>query len=158
MKLSNQRGIKTVSLIALAIGALYLVFIYFKTINVLWIDGPHERIVWNDAQMGWQIAVLAGYVLGWTAVFILCLLIEINIFKGLKTGDLFPRKNTALIMLTAILVGVSLFFDANVSDVIKGVECSVLTSNCIFIPLIIIVFGLLYKQASLAMEDSNLAI
>lgn len=31
-------------------------------------------------------------------------------------------------------------------------------SNCIFIPLIIVIFGLLYKQASLAMEDSNLAI
>lgn len=40
----------------------------------------------------------------------------------------------------------------------KGVECSVLDSNCIFIPLIIVIFGLLYKQASLAMEDSNLAI
>ena len=158
MKISKQRGIKTVSLIALAIGALYLVFVYLRTINALWIDGPHDRIVWSQTQMGWQIAVLAGYVLGWTAVFIMCLMIEINIFKGLKSGDLFPGKNTALIMLTAVLVGVSLFFDANVSDVINGAECSVLTSNCIFIPLIIIVFGLLYKQASLAMEDSNLAI
>ena len=158
MKLSNQRGIKTISLIALVIGALYLAFVYVRIIGILWTGGPDNRIVWNEARMGWQIAVLAGYVLGWTAVFITCLLIEINILKGLKSGDLFPRKNTPLIMLAAAFICAALFFDANVADVAKGVEVSTLNSNCIFIPIIIIVFGLLYRQASLAMEDSNLAI
>lgn len=158
MKPSNQRGIKAISLTALIIGAIYLAFVYIRTIGILWTAGPGYRIVWNEARMGWQIAVLAGYVLGWTAVFITCLLIEVNILKGLKSGDMFPRKNTSLIMLTAALVCVALFFDANVSDVVNGVEVSTLNSNCIFIPIIIIVFGLLYRQASLAMEDSNLAI
>jgi hypothetical protein len=158
MKLSNQRGIKTVSLIALAIGAIYLVYVYVFAVNALWIDGTPNHIVWSETMKGWQIAVMSGYVLGWTAVFVMSLIIEINILRGLKSGDLFPKKNNVLIMVTAALLFITLFFDENVSDVLKGVECSVLNSNCIFIPLIIIVFGLLYKQASLAMEDSNLAI
>ena len=158
MKLSNQRGIKTVSLIALAIGAIYLVYVYVFAVNALWIDGTPNHIVWSETMKGWQIVVMSGYVLGWTAIFVMSLIIEINILRGLKSGDLFPKKNNVLIMVTAALLFITLFFDENVSDVLKGVECSVLNSNCIFIPLIIIVFGLLYKQASLAMEDSNLAI
>ncbi|HBH07901.1 MAG TPA: hypothetical protein DDX40_00625, partial [Rikenellaceae bacterium] len=93
-----------------------------------------------------------------TAVFSLGVLVECNIFKGLKSGDLFPKKNIPLIMSASVLIGVSIFFGANVPDVMRGVECSVLDSNCIFVPLVVIVFGLLYKQASLAIEDSNLAI
>ncbi|MCQ2160944.1 MAG: hypothetical protein MJY97_07645 [Bacteroidales bacterium] len=158
MKLSNQRAIKTISLVALAIGAIYLFFVYYSTVCCLWFNEAPDRIIWSTTQKPWQIAVLAGYVLGATAVFSLCSAIEINILKGLKSGNLFPFKNFVLIILTAIMVGVTIFFKANVNDVMKGVECSVLDSNCIFVPLVIIVFGLLYKQASLAMEDSNLAI
>ena len=158
MKLSNQKGIKTISLIALAIGAFYLFFVYYRTICCLWFNDAPDRIIWSTVQKPWQITVLIGYVLGATATFALCAAIEVNILKGLKSGNLFPSKNFILIILTAIMVGVTIFFKANINDVMKGVECSVLDSNCIFIPLIIVIFGLLYKQASLAMEDSNLAI
>lgn len=158
MRIKNQKSIKAVSLAALAIGAIYLAFVYYRIISMLWFDGITGRIVWNQAQMGWQIAVLVGYVLGWTVVFALCAIVECNIFKGLKSGDLFPKKNIPLIMAAAIFVGVAIFFGSNVADVARGVECSVLDSNCIFVPLVVIVFGLLYKQASLAVEDSNLAI
>ncbi len=158
MRIRNQRSIKAISLAVLAIGAIYLAFVYYRTISMLWFNEAPDRIVWNQGQMGWQIAVLAGYLLGWTAVFSLGVLVECNIFKGLKSGDLFPKKNIPLIMSASVLIGVSIFFGANVPDVMRGVECSVLDSNCIFVPLVVIVFGLLYKQASLAIEDSNLAI
>lgn len=158
MRIKNQKSIKAVSMAVLVIGAIYLAFVYYRTISMLWFNETPDRIVWNQGQMGWQIAVLAGYLLGWTAVFALGLLVECNIFKGLKSGDLFPKRNIPLIMIASIVVGVSIFFGANVPDVMKGVECSVLDSNCIFVPLVVIVFGLLYKQASLAIEDSNLAI
>ena len=158
MKLSNQRGIKTVSLIALAIGIIYLFFVYYRTICCLWFNEAPERIVWSAVQKPWQITVLVGYVFGATATLALCAAIEINILKGLKSGNLFPSNNFILIILTAIMVGATIFFKANVNDVMKGVECSVLDSNCIFVPLIIVIFGLLYKQASFALEDSNLAI
>ena len=158
MRIRNQKSIKAVSLAVLAIGAVYLAFVYYRTISMLWFNETPDRIVWNQGRMGWQIAVLAGYLLGWTAVFALGVLVECNIFKGLKSGDLFPKKNIPLIMGASVLVGLSIFFGSNVSDVMKGVECSVLDSNCIFVPLLVIVFGLLYKQASLAIEDSNLAI
>lgn len=158
MRIKNQKSIKAISLAALAIGAIYLAFVYYRIISMLWFNEVPDRIVWNQGQLGWQIAVLAGYLLGWTAVFALCVLVECNIFKGLKSGDLFPKKNIPLIMIASVVVGLSIFFGANVSDVAKGVECSVLDSNCVFVPLVVIVFGLLYKQASLAVEDSNLAI
>ncbi len=158
MKLSNQRGIKTISLIALAIGAFYLFFVYYRTICCLWFNDAPDRIVWSAVQKPWQITVLIGYLLGATATLSLCVAIEVNILKGLKSGNLFPSRNFIFIILTAIMVGVTIFFKANVNDVMKGVECSVLDSNYIFVPLIIVIFGLLYKQASLAMEDSNLAI
>ncbi len=158
MRIKNQKSIKAVSLVVLAIGAIYLAFVYYRIISMLWFNEVPDRIVWNQGQLGWQIAVLAGYFLGWTAVFAICVLVECNIFKGLKSGDLFPKKNIPLIMIASVVVGLSIFFGANVSDVAKGVECSVLDSNCIFVPLIVIIFGLLYKQASLAVEDSNLAI
>ena len=158
MKLSNQKGIKTISLIALAIGAIYLFFVYYRIICCIWLNDAPDRIIWSAVQKPWQIAVLIGYVLGATATFALCAAIEVNILKGLRSGNLFPSKNFVLIIITAIMVGITIFFKANVNDVMKGVECSVLDSNCIFVPLIIVIFGLLYKQASLAMEDSNLAI
>ena len=158
MRIKNQKSIKAVSLAALVIGAIYLAFVYYRIISMVWFNEASDRIVWNQGQLGWQIAVLAGYLLGWTAVFAICVLVECNIFKGLKSGDLFPKKNIPLIMIVAVVVGLSIFFGANVSDVAKGGECSVLDSYCIFVPLIVIVFGLLYKQASLAVEDSNLAI
>ena len=158
MRIKNQKSIKAVSMAVLVIGAIYLAFVYYRIITMLWFNEAPDRIVWNQGQMGWQIAVLAGYLLGWTAVFSLGLLVECNIFKGLRSGDLFPKKNIPLIMIASIVVGVSIFFGANVPDVMKCVECSVLDSNCIFVPLVVIVFGLLYKQASLAIEDSNLAI
>lgn len=158
MKTTNTKSIKTISLVTLFLGAIYMLFIYQKTISLLWLGDDAHRIIWNEDRMGWQIAVFLGYTLGWTAVYALCALIEINILKGLRTGNLFPKKNVRLIMLAALCTGIALFFGANVEDVVKGVVVSVIDSNCIFFPLIIIVIGLFYKQASLACEDSNLAI
>ena len=56
-------------------------------------------------------------------MFALGVLVERNIFKGMKSGDLFPKKNIPLIMVASALVGISIFFGANVSDVMKGGGC-----------------------------------
>ena len=82
MKLSNQSGIKTISLIALAIGAIYLFFVYYRTICCLWFNEAPERIVWSAVQKPWQITVLIGYVLGATAMFALCVSSKVDFHQS----------------------------------------------------------------------------
>ena len=54
MKIRNQKSIKAISLAVLAIGAIYLAFVYYRTITMLWFNEAPDRIVWNQGQMGWQ--------------------------------------------------------------------------------------------------------
>ena len=70
----------------------------------------------------------------------------------------FPKSNIALIRWAALVTVLVTFVRSNYQDVLQGGTNSVLDSNTIFVPLVVLLFAGLYKMAYLTAKDSSLAI
>ncbi|MBR5177049.1 MAG: hypothetical protein IKW89_14155 [Bacteroidales bacterium] len=154
----TQRSIKRLSIAILIISGISLAYIIWEMIAQIWVSSYIYPLTWNPDIKGWQIFILAARFIGMTLLFIMCCIFLYRINKGLKDGDIFPKSNITLIRWAALVVGLLAFVHSNYEAVVKGESAFMLDSNTILIPLIVLLFGGLYKMAYLAEQDSKLAI
>ena len=158
MNHSTRKSIQRLSIAILIIGGMTLVYTYVQMISILWLDNFITPMVWNPDMKGWQIFILVARFIGITLLFILCCIFLYRTNKGLKDGEIFPKSNIALIRWAALVTVLVTFVRSNYADVLHGGTNSVLDSNTIFVPLVVLLFAGLYKMAYLTAKDSNLAI
>ena len=155
MKNSTQKNIKWLSIAVLLIATVNIVFLYCATINQIWI---RKAVVWNQDKLAWQYFIIAGRFIGSTLLYLFCVIFLVRTNRSLKNGEIFPRSNIALIRWSALVSVLATFVHSNYDDVLQGGTNSVLDSNTLFFPLIVLFFAGLYKMAYLTAKDSNLAI
>ena len=158
MNHSTQRNIRNLSIAILVIGGLTLIYTYVQMVSQLWLENFITPMTWNPEIKGWQIFILAGRLVGVTALYALCCIFLYRTNKGLKEGEIFPKSNISLIRWTALVAALLAFVHSNYDAVVKGESALMLDSNTILIPLIVLLFAGLYKMAYLAAKDSKLAI
>ncbi len=154
---STQKSIKGLSIAILILGGITLAYTYGQMISQLWLNNINP-ITWNPQALGWQVFIIAGRFVGITLLYILCWMFIHRTNQGMKEGDIFPKSNIALIRWTALVAALLAFAHSNYAAVVKGESVFMLDSNTILIPLIVLLFGGLYKMAYLAEQDSKLAI
>ena len=155
MKNTTQRNIKWLSIAILFFATVYVAFICGSTINQLWI---RKDVVWTQDKLAWQIFIIAGRFLASILLYVVCWIFLVRTNRSLKSGEIFPKSNIALIRWTALLTALATFVNANYDDAIQGCQVSTLDGNTIFFPLIVLFFAGLYKMAYLTAKDSRLAI
>ena len=155
MKNSTQKNIKWLSIAILIIATVYIVSIYYFTINQIWIQ---KDVVWNQDKLSWQIFIIAGRFVATTLLYVFCWIFLVRTNRSLKNGVVFPKSNISLIRWTALVTVLATFVHSNYDDAIQGAHCSVLDGNTFFVPLVVLLFAGLYKMAYLAAKDSSLAI
>ena len=104
------------------------------------------------------IFIIAGRFIGITLLYVLCVIFLVRTNRSLKNGVIFPKSNIALIRWAALVTVLVTFVRSNYQDVLQGGTNSVLDSNTIFVPLVVLLFAGLYKMAYLTAKDSSLAI
>ena len=158
MKNTTQKSIKWLSIAILFFATLSVVFIYFQMIHQLWLNPEEQRVVWNPDKRAWQIFIIAGRFVGVTLLYVFCVIFLVRTNRSLQNGVIFPKSNIALIRWAALVTVLVTFVRSNYADVLQGGTNSVLDSNTVFIPLVVLLFAGLYKIAYLAAKDSSLAI
>ena len=155
MKNTTQRNIKWLSIAILFFATVYIAFIYFSTINQLWI---RKDVVWNQDKLAWQTFIIAGRFIAPALLYAFCWIFLLRTNRALKSGEIFPKSNIALIRWTALVTALATFVHSNYDDAVSGCQASVLDGNTLFYPLIVLFFAGLYKMAYLTAKDSSLAI
>ena len=158
MKNKTQQNIKWLSIAILFLATVSVAFIYFQMVNQLWLNHPDTHIVWNQDKLAWQIFIVSGRFIGITILYVFLWVFLVRTNRSLSNGDIFPKSNIALIRWTALVTVLVTFVRSNYADVLQGGTNSVLDSNTVFIPLVVLLFAGLYKIAYLAAKDSSLAI
>ena len=158
MKNSTQKSIRNLSIAILIIGGLTLAYTYVQMYSQLWLNNFITPMTWNPDIKGWQIFILAARFVGITLLFVLCCIFLYRINQGLKNGEIFPKSNIPIIRWAALVAALLAFVHSNYDAVVKGESELMLDSNTILIPLIVLLFAVLYKMAYLAAKDSKLAI
>ena len=158
MKNKTQTNIKWLTIAILFLATVSVLSIYWQMISQLWLNPAGERIVWNQDGLAWQIFIIAGRFVGVTLLYVFCWIFLIRTNRSMKSGEIFPKSNIALIRWAALVTVLTTFAHTNYGAVVQGDMTSALDSNTIFIPLIVLLFAGLYKMAYLAAKDSNLAI
>jgi len=158
MKNKTQQSIKWLSIAILFLATVSVAFIYFQMVNQLWLNHPDNHIVWNQDKLSWQIFIIAGRFIGVTILYVFLWVFLVRTNRSLSNGEIFPKSNVALIRWTALVTVLVTFVRSNYADVLQGGTNSVLDSNTIFIPLVVLLFAGLYKMACLTAKDSSLTI
>ena len=153
------RRAKGLSIAIMVIGALMLAWIYSYVLSHFTGSAECDKIVWIEGHESWQIYNVVAYLLLTTVLYALGGLFLIRIKKNIPKGIPFPKNNVPVIIAAGILAPfVGSFYSVTIRNVFAGVHVNGFSFTGIFAMLLLFLFAILYKFASLASEDSNLAI
>ena len=158
MKNRTQKNIKWLSGAILFLATLSVVFVYCQMVNQLWLNHPENHVVWNPDGLAWQIGIVAGRFICVTLLYVFSWIFLVRTNISLKSGEIFPKSNIALLRWTALVSLLSTFVHTNYGDVMAGIMRIVIDSSSLIVPLAILLFAGLYKMAYLTAKDSSLAI
>ena len=152
------RRAKGLSIAIMIIGAALLGFIYYSTLVHFVNGGGHDKIVWIEGHESWQTYIVVAYLALTTILYVLGGLFLIRINKNISNGVPFPKNNVPVIIAAGILAPFVGSYSETLKNVFAGEYVNSLDGTGIFAMLLLFLFAILYKFASLASEDSNLAI
>ena len=94
------------------------------------------------------------------AVIGICVIFFINLIKGIRHEELFPKKNIRLIFIAAILLFLQTVASDNLDQafISEGPAVIDLTSNPFVQSLILLVFGILYKMGYQVAAEHDLTV
>ena len=149
---------KGLSIVIMVIGAVLLGFIYYSTLVHFVSGGMHDKVVWIEGHEDWQIYIVIAYLALTTLLYALGGLFLIRTNKNISKGVPFPKNNVPVIVAAGVLAPFVGSYSETVKNVFAGEYVNSLDGTGIFAMLLLLLFAILYKFASLASEDSNLAI
>jgi len=149
---------KGLSISIMLLGAATVAWIFVDYLLYFTSGGEHDKIIWVEGHENWQIFIVVTYFVLVALLYALGILFLKRINKGISVGVPFPKNNVPVI----IAVGIIAPFIDSISDTLENVYAGVfvncISSNGILVMLLLFLFAILYKFASIASEDSNLAI
>ena len=102
--------------------------------------------------------VLICYVVGSVTMIALCVIVILNIFKGLRENTVFPRSNEKLLFWIVLADFIRLFGTANFEVLWDNNWVLAIASENFVVPFSLIFFAFMYKVAADAVEENNLTV
>lgn len=134
-----------------------LMLTFYVCYRIWWCYNSFAATEW-DKEPALRFTMLVVLLLTSLALLGLTILFFVNLWKGLKQGNIFPRNNFSVLCWQA---GVAMFhfLCADNLDFIFG-ENNELSINLkvLFIPVFLLVCAMLYRLANIAAEENNLTI
>ncbi len=152
------RRAKGLSIAIMILGALMLAWNYSYVLSHFTCNTECDKIVWIEGHENWQIYNVVAYLALTTILYALGGVFLIRINKNISKGVPFPKNNVPVIIAAGILAPFVDSYHETLKSVFAGEHASSLSGTGIFAMLLLFLFAILYKFASLASEDSNLAI
>ena len=137
--------LKWLSYVALFFCAVWFVFLCYQSYHQVF-DTTGSHIHWEAKQ---KLAVIG-----------ICVIFFINLIKGIRHEELFPKKNIRLIFIAAILLFLQTVASDNLDQafISEGPAVIDLTSNPFVQSLILLVFGILYKMGYQVAAEHDLTV
>ena len=152
------RRAKGLSIAIMIIGAALLAWIYSSTLLHFTGSGGQDKIIWIEGHESWQTYIVVAYLALTSILYALGGLFLIRINRNISKGVPFPKNNVPVIIAAGILAPFVGSYSETLKNVFAGEYVNMLDGTGIFAMLLLFLFAILYKFASLASEDSNLAI
>ncbi|MCR4916416.1 MAG: hypothetical protein K6A96_11740 [Prevotella sp.] len=155
------KTLKWLSYVALFFCAAWFVYLCHQSCHQIF-DTTGNHIHWEakQNQVLFVSIVFLSYVLLTLSVIGICVAFFVNIIKGIRQEELFPKQNIRIIFVAAFLIFLQTTASDNLSQafIAQGPAVIELTSNPFVQSLILLVFGILYKMGSQVSAEHDLTV
>ena len=153
--------LKWLSFVALFFCAIWFAYLCYHSYHQVF-DTTGRHIHWEakQNQVLFVSTVFLLYIVLTLAVIGICVVFFINLIKGIRHEELFPKKNIRLIFIAAILLFLQTVASDNLDQafISEGPAVIDLTSNPFVQSLILLVFGILYKMGYQVAAEHDLTV
>ena len=145
--------LKWLSYVALFFCAVWFVFLCYQSYHQVFDTTGSNQVLFVST-------VFLLYIALTLAVIGICVIFFINLIKGIRHEELFPKKNIRLIFIAAILLFLQTVASDNLDQafISEGPAVIDLTSNPFVQSLILLVFGILYKMGYQVAAEHDLTV
>lgn len=160
MEKNSIKSLKVICRVALTLCVLYCIAIIIQSPKYFHENPGGEFIRWHGENAWIKGTIVIGYVATASIAVLLSALFFLNILRGIKEGNIFPKRNISILHGLTLVTFMLSFFSSNLSVALSAEEHGtiVVTDINILLPLAVFTFTQMYKIAHVAMEDSRLAI
>ena len=162
METKNYKGLKGAAFTVVLICAAQIVWLCAQTWFISGMGSTEGEVNWSEEIIALQLTVLLGRLLFCTAYYTTIIIFIAKTIKGLKSGIIFPQSNVQLLFATAGCYFIGTLMSDNFDNILltqtPNATYFAIDINTILIPLIFIIFALLYKIAANVSEENNLTI
>lgn len=120
--------------------------------------GIPQKAVWIEGYKGMQISFIILRLVGAIVSFALLLAFLFNSIKAKKNGVLFPRKNVGILFGLAASTFITLFCMENMHLMTGTTKYISFGFDELFVPIIICIVALIYRDAVQVCEENSLTI
>ena len=157
MKKNSTKSLKWLTGAVIFLGLIALGVIIAQTIG-FFNGSPHQQqIVWIEGFKGMQVSIIIMRLIGSITCFTLLLAFLFNSIKGQKNGELFQRKNIGILFGLAAASFITLLCSGNM-HIVMGERHINIGFTELFVPIIICIVALIYRNAVQVCEENNLTI
>lgn len=155
------RILKIVSYVALFFCACWFAYLCYQSYHHAF-DTMGNHIHWEAKYtlVRFVSIIFVLYNLLTIALIATCSWFFINILKGIRQEEPFPKKNVVIIFIASILIFLQTIASDNYDQIFlsEGPAVIELTSNPFVQALVLIVFGVIYKIASQVAAEHDLTV
>ena len=155
MKTNTTRSLKWLTGAVIALGLMALALFTVQSFGFF--TGTPQKAVWIEGFKGMQVSIIIMRLIGSITCFTLLLAFLFNSIKGQNNGELFQRKNIGILFGLAAASFITLLCSGNM-HIVMGERHINIGFTELFVPIIICIVALIYRNAVQVSEENNLTI
>ncbi|MBQ6879353.1 MAG: hypothetical protein IJN52_04005 [Bacteroidales bacterium] len=155
MKQNSTKSLKWLTGAVIVIGLMALALITVQSFGFF--SGTPQKAVWIEGFKGMQISLIILRLVGAISSFALLLAFLFNSIKAQNNGVLFPRKNVGILFGLAVTTFITLFCMENM-HLMAGTRHISFGFDELFVPIIICIVAIIYRNAVQVSEENSLTI
>ena len=158
MTKKTSKNIRICCFVALAFCFVWAVSLVANlTSNMYGSYASTHPIDWSKSA-AMKAVVFICYVAGSVSMIVLCMKAILNVFKGVRENNVFPRSNEKLMFWVALADFIRLLGSANFATLWDDDVILLIAPENLITPFFLLFFAFMYKVAADAVEENNLTV
>ncbi len=157
MKKNSTKSLKWLTGAVIVLGLIALAVITVQSFGFFYGYPVQQKAEWIEGLKGMQVSVIILRLIGAMTCFILLLAFLFSSIKAQKNGVLFPRKNVGILFSLAAASFLTLLCSGNM-HIVLGTRQIEIGFTELFVPIIICIVALIYRNAVQVSEENSLTI
>ena len=157
MKKNSTNSLKWLTGAVIVLGLIALAVITVQSFGFFYGYPVQQKAEWIEGLKGMQVSVIILRLIGAITCFILLLTFLFSSIKAQKNGVLFPRKNVGILFSLAAASFLTLLCSGNM-HIVLGTRQIEIGFTELFVPIIICIVALIYRNAVQVSEENSLTI